>query len=80
MRSQIATSKIDSATQAEALLLALQISGKADRTSLRGIHELMNRLENAHDELIVGVQLPFEQLEQIPWIDTCQACAAKASA
>lgn len=27
-----------------------------------------------------GDGLPFEHLEQIPWIDTCQACAAKAAA
>jgi len=23
--------------------------------------------------------LPYEHLEQVPWIDTCQACAAKAA-
>lgn len=26
---------------------------------------------------ICGDGLPFAHLEQIPWIDTCQACAAK---
>jgi RNA polymerase-binding transcription factor DksA len=26
-----------------------------------------------------GDGLPFAHLEQIPWIDTCQACAAKAA-
>jgi RNA polymerase-binding transcription factor DksA len=26
-----------------------------------------------------GEGLPFEHLQQIPWIDTCQACAAKSS-
>jgi RNA polymerase-binding transcription factor DksA len=24
-----------------------------------------------------GDGLPYEHLEQVPWIDTCQACAAK---
>lgn len=25
-----------------------------------------------------GDGLPYEQLEQVPWIDTCQSCAKKA--
>jgi len=27
-----------------------------------------------------GDGLPFAQLEQVPWIDTCPACAARADA
>jgi len=26
-----------------------------------------------------GAELPYVQLHEVPWIDTCQACAAKAT-
>jgi RNA polymerase-binding transcription factor DksA len=65
------------------------LQGKAGESPIEKLKRFMRLVDESLQRIARGTYgtcascgdgLPYVHLEQIPWIDTCQACAAKAVA